>query len=331
MLRPGEGAEGRAAARPLRPRAQAGEGGRRDRRARSTTGARTWSSTSTSRSSAAGSTRRSSCASSASTSAAAAAAGRRWRRRGKNPDGVGDALAAGKQAVADALAVKVLALDYGSARTGVAVSDPTGTLARPVGVVEQAGPTPGSTRLRRARRARGAERIVVGMPADAARRARRAGARRPTVRRGAARARATFRSRRFDERFTRRSSPDRVDDAKAAAHLLVELSRVVERRPPVRRAPAPADAGAARSRAGSARSSCSSARSASASGWHVRARSAATRSSRRPPTRRTAEAAPDRLPGGLHPRADGRPDHGGRRDRADEAARRPEAVGAART
>ncbi|MBA2383390.1 MAG: Holliday junction resolvase RuvX, partial [Actinobacteria bacterium] len=29
--------------------------------------------------------------------------------------------------------MKVLALDYGSARTGVAVSDATGTLARPVG------------------------------------------------------------------------------------------------------------------------------------------------------------------------------------------------------
>ncbi|MBD0329068.1 MAG: RuvX/YqgF family protein, partial [Thermoleophilia bacterium] len=35
--------------------------------------------------------------------------------------------------------MKVLALDYGSARTGVAVSDPTGTLARPLCVVERAG------------------------------------------------------------------------------------------------------------------------------------------------------------------------------------------------
>ena len=46
--------------------------------------------------------------------------------------------------------VKVLALDYGSARTGVAVSDPTGTVARPVGVVERAGDR------RRARAAGGA-------------------------------------------------------------------------------------------------------------------------------------------------------------------------------
>ena len=34
--------------------------------------------------------------------------------------------------------MKVLALDYGSARTGVAVSDPTGTVARPLCVVERA-------------------------------------------------------------------------------------------------------------------------------------------------------------------------------------------------
>ena len=32
--------------------------------------------------------------------------------------------------------MRVLALDYGRARTGVAVSDPTGTIARPVGVVK---------------------------------------------------------------------------------------------------------------------------------------------------------------------------------------------------
>jgi len=33
--------------------------------------------------------------------------------------------------------VKVLALDYGRARTGMAVSDPTGTLARPLGTVKR--------------------------------------------------------------------------------------------------------------------------------------------------------------------------------------------------
>jgi len=43
--------------------------------------------------------------------------------------------------------VKVVAVDYGSARTGVAFSDPTGTLARPVGVIERAGTEAGLERL----------------------------------------------------------------------------------------------------------------------------------------------------------------------------------------
>ena len=66
---------------------------------------------------------------------------------GKNPDGVRDALAAGKKAVAAALAVKVMALDFGSARTGVAVSDPTGIVARPLCVVERAATRAGLAEL----------------------------------------------------------------------------------------------------------------------------------------------------------------------------------------
>src|SRR4051812_49195531 len=60
--------------------------------------------------------------------------------------------------------VKVLALDYGSARTGIAVSDPTGTLARPVGVVERAATAAGLTRLVQLVEAEQPERIVVGLP-----------------------------------------------------------------------------------------------------------------------------------------------------------------------
>jgi putative Holliday junction resolvase len=60
--------------------------------------------------------------------------------------------------------VKVVALDYGSARTGVAVSDPTGTLARPVGVVERVGTDAGLERLVDLIRSEGAERVVVGLP-----------------------------------------------------------------------------------------------------------------------------------------------------------------------
>jgi len=60
--------------------------------------------------------------------------------------------------------VKVLALDYGSARTGVAVSDPTGTVARPVGVVERAGSETGLARIAELVAEHGAERVVVGLP-----------------------------------------------------------------------------------------------------------------------------------------------------------------------
>lgn len=56
--------------------------------------------------------------------------------------------------------MKVLALDYGRARTGVAVSDPTGTIARPVGVV-----TGGDiSRIVELIREHDVDRVVVGMP-----------------------------------------------------------------------------------------------------------------------------------------------------------------------
>jgi putative Holliday junction resolvase len=58
----------------------------------------------------------------------------------------------------------VLALDYGAARTGVAVSDPTGTLARPVGVVERAASEPGLARVASLVAEHEAELVVVGLP-----------------------------------------------------------------------------------------------------------------------------------------------------------------------
>jgi putative Holliday junction resolvase len=56
--------------------------------------------------------------------------------------------------------VKVLALDYGRARTGVAVSDPTGTIARPVGVVQGGN----IARIVELIREHEVERVVVGLP-----------------------------------------------------------------------------------------------------------------------------------------------------------------------
>jgi putative Holliday junction resolvase len=60
--------------------------------------------------------------------------------------------------------VKVVALDYGAARTGVAVSDATGTLARPVCVVERAGTEAGLRRVAELVAELEADRIVVGLP-----------------------------------------------------------------------------------------------------------------------------------------------------------------------
>jgi putative Holliday junction resolvase len=60
--------------------------------------------------------------------------------------------------------VKIVALDYGSARTGVAVSDPTGTLARPIGVIERVGTEAGLERLVELISSEDPERVVVGLP-----------------------------------------------------------------------------------------------------------------------------------------------------------------------
>jgi len=59
---------------------------------------------------------------------------------------------------------RVLALDYGSARCGCAVSDPTGALATPIEPVPSPGTRRGIGRLRALARELEAERIVVGLP-----------------------------------------------------------------------------------------------------------------------------------------------------------------------
>lgn len=120
--------------------------------------------------------------------------------------------------------MKVLALDYGAARTGVAVSDATGTLARPLGVVERATTNRGLTRIAEMVEAEAVECVVVGMPF------------RLTGERGMqALETEGFLTRLrevlsvpvdvFDERFTTalaQQSPGRQapEDARAAAHLL---------------------------------------------------------------------------------------------------------------
>jgi putative Holliday junction resolvase len=60
--------------------------------------------------------------------------------------------------------MRVLALDYGAARCGVAVSDPTGTLATPLDPVLKPGTKKGLQRLGELARELEVERIVVGLP-----------------------------------------------------------------------------------------------------------------------------------------------------------------------
>jgi putative holliday junction resolvase len=60
--------------------------------------------------------------------------------------------------------VRVLALDYGSARCGAAVSDPSGTLATPLEPVLRPGTRRGLARLAALVGELGAERVVVGLP-----------------------------------------------------------------------------------------------------------------------------------------------------------------------
>jgi putative pre-16S rRNA nuclease len=58
----------------------------------------------------------------------------------------------------------VLALDYGSARCGCAVSDPTGVLATPIEPVPSPRSRRGLARLRALVSELDAERVVVGLP-----------------------------------------------------------------------------------------------------------------------------------------------------------------------
>lgn len=60
--------------------------------------------------------------------------------------------------------MRVLALDYGSARCGVALSDPTGTLATPLPALERPATRKGFAALTALVREREVGRVVVGLP-----------------------------------------------------------------------------------------------------------------------------------------------------------------------
>ena len=122
--------------------------------------------------------------------------------------------------------MRVLALDYGSARCGVAVCDPSGTVVTPLDPVLRAGTRAGIGTLASLVAERGVQSVVVGLPlslrgtdtaqttqarAFAERLARRLGPGVPVVL--------------HDERLTTRLAqrdPSQVasEDSRAAAHLL---------------------------------------------------------------------------------------------------------------
>ena len=131
--------------------------------------------------------------------------------------------------------MKVVALDYGSARTGVAVSDPTGTLTRPLGVVERAATDAGLDRLVALIAEQEPERVVVGLPLTMrGRRGEQAAETERFVE--ALRARLDVPVESYDERFTTalaaQGGGGAPEDARAAAHLLTGyLERCSRTRP----------------------------------------------------------------------------------------------------
>jgi putative Holliday junction resolvase len=119
--------------------------------------------------------------------------------------------------------MKVMALDFGSARTGVAVSDPTGVIARPLCVVRRAASEDGLAELVRLIADEGPEQVVVGHPLTL--RGERGEQARVTEQFATAlRSLLDVPVLLFDERFTtdlaQQTPSDTAEDARAAAHLL---------------------------------------------------------------------------------------------------------------
>ena len=117
----------------------------------------------------------------------------------------------------------MLALDYGSARCGCAVSDPTGLLATPIEAVERPSSRRGLSRLRGLVRELGVERVIVGLPlslsgsdSSQTRESREFAER--------LRQALTVPVELYDERFTTRLAERHggraSEDSRAAAHLL---------------------------------------------------------------------------------------------------------------
>jgi putative Holliday junction resolvase len=118
---------------------------------------------------------------------------------------------------------RILALDHGSARCGCAISDPSGTLATPLPVVERPDTKKGLAALARLVEEQGAERVIVGLPltlageqgeqADSARAFAERLERRVNVP-------VELHDERLTTRLAERTGGAGDEDSRAAAHLL---------------------------------------------------------------------------------------------------------------
>ncbi len=126
--------------------------------------------------------------------------------------------------------MRVLALDYGSARCGCAVSDPTGTIVTPIEPVLRPGTRKGMVRLRELVAEREAELVLVGLPlsldggdTDQTRETREFATRLEQALDG--RVPVELHDERFTTRMAQRSGREAgqaraSEDSRAAAHLL---------------------------------------------------------------------------------------------------------------
>jgi putative pre-16S rRNA nuclease len=129
---------------------------------------------------------------------------------------------------------RVLALDYGRARCGCAVSDPSGTLATPVDVVADPGSEDGIAEIARIAAEREIESVVVGLPISLS------GSEGEQAREVLAfvdrlRGALSVPVETYDERFTTKlAEADQgraPEDSRAAAHLLTSYLRSLDQTP----------------------------------------------------------------------------------------------------
>jgi putative Holliday junction resolvase len=124
--------------------------------------------------------------------------------------------------------MRVIALDHGSARCGCAISDPTGTLVRPLGAVKKPDTKDGRAQLVALIAEHEAELVLVGLPRlQSGEEGEQAAAVRSFVGRLAAEIDVPVEL--YDERFTTKLAQASIaagasadEDSLAAAHLLEE-------------------------------------------------------------------------------------------------------------